>query len=39
MTGKKKVLIIEPSVIIAEGLIKILGESVYLEVYYCHYMI
>ena len=32
MSSKKKVLIVEPSVIIAEGLMKILGESAQLEV-------
>ena len=32
MTAKKKVLIVEPSVIIAEGLMKILGEHVQMEV-------
>ena len=31
MTGKKKVLIVEPSAIIAEGLVKILGENARLE--------
>ena len=32
MSSKKKVLIVEPSVIIAEGLMKILGEHAQLEV-------
>ena len=31
MTGKNKVLIVEPSVIIAEGLMKILRESMHFE--------
>ena len=32
MTGKKKVLIVEPSVIIAEGLMKILCENAHFDV-------
>ena len=32
MTGKKKVLIVEPSIIITEGLMKILAENARLEV-------